>query len=95
MLEASLQVESVQNAASSIYAVEPNLKEVPGALRDLHRARWIFKLFLNVEDAALEAALASCRLVSGRQLGAVRDAADWFLRARTWLHLAAANHPMC
>lgn len=78
-------------AARSIYEVEPNLKEGPGSLRDLHRARWIFKLFLDVEDSALETTLVDCGIISEKQLAAVREAADWFLRARTWLHLAAGK----
>ena len=78
-------------ATRSIYEVEPNLKEGPGSLRDLHRARWIFKLFLEVEDSALEATLVGRGIVSEKQLAAVREAADWFLRARTWLHLAAGK----
>ena len=35
-------------APHSLYSVEPNLKEGPGSLRDLHRARWIFKLLAAV-----------------------------------------------
>ena len=91
MLEALPVENRYQDEARSIYAVEPNLKEGPGSLRDLHRARWIFKLFLNVEDTALEAALMNCGVISERQISAVHEAADWFLRARTWLHLAAGK----
>jgi [protein-PII] uridylyltransferase len=91
MLEASPAEDRLQEDTRSVYAVEPNLKEGPGSLRDLHRARWIFKLFLNVEDAALEARLLNCGLISERKLAAVREAADWFLRARTWMHLTAGK----
>ena len=91
MLEALPAGNPYQYEARSIYAVEANLKEGPGSLRDLHRARWIFKLFLNVEDAALEEALIHCRAISERQISAVHEATDWFLRSRTWLHLAAGK----
>jgi len=91
MLETSPADGRHQEGARSIYAVEPNLKEGPGSLRDLHRARWIFKLFLNAEDAALEPALLNCGVISDRQSTAVRKAVDWFLRARTWMHLAAGK----
>jgi [protein-PII] uridylyltransferase len=75
----------------SIYSVEPNLKEGPGSLRDLHRARWIFKLLLGIEDNALDPALWGRADVSERQIREVREASDWFWRARTWLHLAAGK----
>jgi [protein-PII] uridylyltransferase len=71
------------------YSVEPNLKEGAGSLRDLHRARWIFKLLLGVEDAEIENTLRWHRIISDRQAQEVREAADWFWRSRTWLHLAA------
>ncbi len=74
---------------ATIYSVEPTLKEGPGSLRDLHRARWIFKLLLG--GNALEIALKDREILSEKQIGAIRDAADWFWRARTWLHLAAGK----
>lgn len=75
--------------ARSLYSVEPNLKEGAGALRDLHRARWIFKLMLGVEDDEIENSLRRHRIISERQAQEVRQAADWFWRSRTWLHLTA------
>jgi len=75
----------------SLYAVEPNLKEGPGALRDLHCARWIFKLLLKMDTPVLDQGLKFCAGISDRQIAEVHDAADWFWRARTWLHLAAGR----
>jgi len=75
----------------SLYAVEPNLKEGPGALRDLHRARWIFKLLMKADASMLDQDLKFCAGVSDRRIAEVQDAADWFWRARTWLHLAAGR----
>jgi [protein-PII] uridylyltransferase len=77
--------------SDSIYTVEPNLKEGFGSLRDLHRARWIFKLFLNVENQDLERVLKERTGISEYQLLEIREAADWFWRARTWLHLVAGK----
>lgn len=90
MLEAQ-SAESRTGSAISMYSVEPNLKEGPGALRDLHRARWIFKLLLGADDRSLEQALRERAGVPERQMMEVREAADWFWRARTWLHLAAGK----
>jgi [protein-PII] uridylyltransferase len=75
----------------SLYSVEPHLKEGPGSLRDLHRARWIFKLLLRAEDQTLDSALRFCTGISEQQITDVEEAADWFWRARTWLHLAAGK----
>jgi [protein-PII] uridylyltransferase len=75
----------------SLYSVEPNLKEGPGSLRDLQRARWIFKLLLGVEDDDLDSALRDRVGISDRQISEVHEAANWLLRARTWLHLAAGK----
>jgi [protein-PII] uridylyltransferase len=91
MLETAAAKDSLGKQARSIYAVEPNLKEGPGSLRDLHRARWIFKLFLKVEDKMLEPSLRNCVGFSEQKLAEIREAADWFWRARTWLHLAAGR----
>ncbi|MDM7997820.1 MAG: HD domain-containing protein [Acidobacteriota bacterium] len=77
--------------SQSLYAVEPNLKEGPGALRDLHCARWIFKLLLKMNTSALDPGLKFCAGISDRQIAEVHSAADWFWRARTWLHLAAGR----
>lgn len=71
----------------SMYSVEPNLKEGPGALRDLHRSRWIFKLLLGAGIEELDSVLLQRAVISERQMEEVREAADWFLKARTWLHL--------
>lgn len=75
----------------SLYSVEPSLKEGPGSLRDLHRARWIFQLLLGVDGRALDPALRHGAGIPERQLAEVQRAADWFWRARTWTHLAAGK----
>jgi [protein-PII] uridylyltransferase len=86
-----IMLESPRTGAGSIYLVEPSLKEGPGSLRDLHRARWIYKLLLGVDGSSLESALKDRAGMSDRQIGEIRDAANWFWRARTWLHLAAGK----
>jgi [protein-PII] uridylyltransferase len=92
-LMAETQTEAFGNRGQerTIYLVEPNLKEGPGSLRSLNRARWMFKLLLDVEDDALERMLRDRRLITNQQIFEIREAADWFLRARTWLHLKAGK----
>lgn len=85
MLETPLSSDGRQRDRSpSIYSVEPNLKEGPGSLRDLHQGRWIFKLLLGVEGSDIAG-------VSDRQRAEVQEAANWFWRVRTWLHLATGK----
>jgi len=91
MLECRPPADLELKARHCLYSVEPNLKEGPGSLRDLHRARWIFKLLLGSDSQHLDQALRDRAGIPQRQLAEVRDSADWFLRARTWLHLAAGK----
>jgi [protein-PII] uridylyltransferase len=91
MLETASQNGRQQKRVHSIYSVEPSVKEGPGSLRDLHRARWIFKLLLDVDDAGLEAALRDRAGISDGQISEVKAAADWFWRVRTWMHLTAGK----
>lgn len=91
LLEFQGSSKSVWTHSDSIYDVEPNLKEGFGSLRDLHRARWIFRLLLNAENRDLEIAIKECVGITESQLSEIREAADWFWRARTWLHLSAGK----
>jgi [protein-PII] uridylyltransferase len=77
--------------ANSLYSVEPNLKQGPGSLRDLHRGRWIYKLLLGVDDASLPATLERKGYLSASRIAAVQSAAEWFWQARNWLHLVTGK----
>jgi [protein-PII] uridylyltransferase len=84
-----LVLEHRSGSSRPLYSVEPHLKEGPGSLRDLHRARWIYKLLLGADDAGLPAALEARGYLPAPRIDAVRRAAEWFWRARNWLHLTA------
>ncbi len=91
MIETQSATNGRQKPARTLYLVEPNLKEGPGSLRDLHRARWIFQLMFSGEEMDLETAMRTLAGISNRRIAEVRAAADWFLRARTWMHLTAGR----
>jgi [protein-PII] uridylyltransferase len=74
-----------------LYSVEPHLKQGSGSLRDLHRARWIFKLLLSVEDAELLSLLCQKGYLSTQRAEEIRAAAEWFWSARNWTHLSAGK----
>jgi [protein-PII] uridylyltransferase len=92
LLELDLEKEEQISAygSRSLYSIEPNLKEGPGSLRDLHRGRWIFKLLMpEVDDSSLLQGLERDGMLPPRRIVEVQQAAEWFWRARTWLHLTA------
>jgi [protein-PII] uridylyltransferase len=91
MLESVSPNDRRRKRMHSLYSVEPNLKEGPGSLRDLQRARWIFTLLLDSDSHSLGAALQERAGIPEWQLAEIQEAADWFWRARTWLHLAAGK----
>jgi [protein-PII] uridylyltransferase len=88
-LDLMLESRSAGNH-NALYSVEPNLKNGRGSLRDLHRARWIFKL-LAVDNEALSPSFENRAGISKSQIDEINMASDWFWRARTWLHLAAGR----
>ncbi len=77
--------------ASSLYSVEPNLKEGPGSLRDLHRARWILRLLTGATNDNVYDRLREKRLLSAEHIVRIRAAEEWFWAARNWLHVMAGK----
>ena len=82
-----LQERQQRSPESTLYSVEPNLKEGVGGLRDLHRARWIFELILGTDEAPPLEGLERRGLLSPARVRDIGAAAVWFWRARNWLHL--------
>jgi [protein-PII] uridylyltransferase len=92
VLEIQLRVGfRIPTANSLLYSVEPNLKDGPGSLRDLHFGRWIFKLLLGVGEDDLKAGLLQNGYLSSVRMNQVQEAAEWFWRARNWLHLTTGK----
>jgi len=71
--------------ALSLYAVEPNVKEGTGTLRDIHYALWSAAALLQTRNPLEE--LVSMGLVTAADAQRVTDARAFFLRLRTWMHL--------
>ena len=76
---------------ASLYSVEPNLKEGDGSLRDLHRGRWIYKLLLDPGERDVLAEIEQRGLMPAERVREIEAAAEWFWRARNWLHLSAGK----
>lgn len=80
--ERRLRTEKV---SLSLYAVEPNLKDGTGALRDIHFALWSAGALLKAENPLEE--LVSRGVVTAADAEKVTNAREFFLKLRVWLHL--------
>jgi [protein-PII] uridylyltransferase len=77
-----------EKAGATRYLVEPNVKDGKGALRDLQTLFWIAS-YLNPGDEPPE--ILSIEYFEGRDLLALRRAADFFWSVRAHLHHAAGR----
>ena len=68
---------------SSVYLLEPNVKDGEGGLRDIHSLQWLAYVLLGSGD--LETLVQSGILTEG-QLDEMRNAFDHILSVRTMLH---------
>lgn len=79
-----------EKVSLSLYAVEPNLKEGSGALRDIHFAQWSAAALLKAEAPFAE--LVERGVVTSQDAEQVIAARDFFLKLRVWLHLQTGKH---
>jgi [protein-PII] uridylyltransferase len=70
--------------SGTILLLEPNLKESPGALRDLHTLEWV--AFILFGKGNIEA-LASRGMVQRREVAALEKARAFLMEARNGMHL--------
>lgn len=68
---------------SSVYLLEPNLKEGTGGLRDLHSVRW---LLLVVEATRELSRLEELKILTADELRALRKAEEFIGKIRNALH---------
>jgi [protein-PII] uridylyltransferase len=92
LLEIDEQQRARRDPEVSLYSVEPNLKDSPGSLRDLHRGRWIYKLLTGIDEAELFPELQTRGFLTADEIARIQSAAEWFWRARNWLHLTSGKH---
>ncbi len=74
------------SANQSVFAVEPNLKNGPGGLRDFHAAIWVAKVVYSIQDWDILGVLRQRGVVSGEDNTAVLQALEFLLLCRNWLH---------
>ena len=81
--------ERFSRISLSQYAVEPNLKEGTGALRDIHFALWSAAALLQTDEPLRE--LVSRGVVTAKDAEDVVAAREFFLKIRVWLHLQSGR----
>ncbi len=75
----------LEKVALSLYAIEPNLKDGTGSLRDIHFALWSAGALLKAEKPLEE--LVSRGVVTAADAQSVVEARDFLLKLRVYLHL--------
>ena len=83
--KASERRERAANLGLSQYAVEPNLKDGTGALRDIQFALWSAAALLKTDEPLAELVLRG--VVTQKSAEQIMAARDFFLQLRVWLHL--------
>ena len=73
---------------SSVYILEPNLKEGEGCLRDLHTAMWVAKIKYKVDEPR---ELVIKGVLSEEEVGMYFAALDYLWRIRNELHYLAGR----
>jgi [protein-PII] uridylyltransferase len=71
---------------SSVYLLEPNIKEGEGGLRDLHTALWIAKIRFKISDAR---ELVMKGVMTEEELDTYRSSLSYLWRIRNELHYLA------
>jgi [protein-PII] uridylyltransferase len=80
------RAEVWRDRSSSLYAVEPEIKNGPGGLRDFHAAVWIAKITHQISEWDVLGELQRRWVLSGTQCSEVLEALEFLQAIRNWLH---------
>ena len=81
--------ERHQRYGDSIYLLEPQLKEGPGGLRDIHTAMWLAKVKYKVKGTR---ELVVKGVINDRELAELEASQDFLFRVRNALHILTGAH---
>ncbi len=73
----------------SVYLLEPDVKESEGGLRDIHTARWMARVKMQVKDLD---ELAAKGIISAADIAKLKASHDFLLRVRNELHFSTGKH---
>jgi [protein-PII] uridylyltransferase len=82
------QAERHHRFHDTAYNLEPNVKQGPGGLRDIHTIAWVAKRHFGVDSLA---ELANRGFLAPRELAQLESAQSWLWRVRFALHLASGR----
>jgi [protein-PII] uridylyltransferase len=88
-IEQKLTEQTRRHEAYGAPGGEPNVKESPGGLRDLHTARWIAQVKLGASGFG---GLRAARLLSEEEIARYLAAFNFLLRVRLELHWLSGKH---
>ncbi|HYA30966.1 MAG TPA: nucleotidyltransferase domain-containing protein, partial [Acidobacteriota bacterium] len=86
LIESRLRHEAY---GSSVYLLEPEVKEGEGGLRDIQTAHWIARAKLKAKDLD---SLALNGVVSAADIAHLKESQDFLLRVRNELHFSTGKH---
>jgi [protein-PII] uridylyltransferase len=90
LLEKSRERRQVEKrVALSPYAIEPNLKDGAGALRDIQTALWAADAMMRTGDPLHE--LEWRGVITDADATSALEATDFLLKLRVWLHLVSGK----
>jgi [protein-PII] uridylyltransferase len=81
--------ERHQEFGSSVYLLEPHVKEGEGGLRDLHTALWMARVKFKVKHLR---EIVQKGVLSESELEAVLESRDFLWKVRNTLHFLAGSH---
>jgi [protein-PII] uridylyltransferase len=73
----------------SVYLLEPDVKESEGGLRDIHTARWMARVKMQVKDLD---ELVGKGIISAADIAKLKNSHDFLLRVRNELHFSTGKH---
>ena len=78
-----------QAHGNSVYLLEPNLKDGPGGLRDIHTAMWLAKVKFKIKTVR---DLVQKAVITEREEREIAASLDFLFRVRNALHFATGSH---
>lgn len=75
----------------TIYLVEPQIREGPGGLRDLHVAEWLSRVSFAGGEWDPWRRLVRAGAISSEEAQAAAEAREFYLAVRNWMHFEAGR----
>lgn len=84
--------EILEKHGGTLYQIEPEVREGPGGLRDLHLAEWLAAVSFPSTRGDVWRQLQRLGAVSRRDVQQVTAAREFLLSVRSWMHWETGRH---